>query len=328
MDIPEILDITAVEESLKEAVLLDRFGGLPSGGYLVLNHDRDPRPLYFRLVEHSGRNFSWKPLESGPEVWQVKVGKREMTDREESIGQMVTIDPRKADVFKTLGIDFSCGGARSLAEACEEQQLEMSLVLSRLNGELPRTAYPAMDFLHWDTGFFCKYLINLHHGYVRANLPFLLETSEKIARSYGARYPELHEVQSLVKQVAEGLTANMEQEEELLFPYLTDLAYALKSGTRLAAPAQGTLKPLIYLMEAAHERIYEAFSRIRKLSNSYRAPDYVTHGFRILYKILQEFEDDLQMHLHLENNILFPAALRNENELRNRQLQIEPAIKS
>ncbi|MBK0379596.1 DUF542 domain-containing protein [Mucilaginibacter segetis] len=326
MNIPEILDISLVEESRKSAVLLEKFGGLPLGGHLVLNHDRDPRPLYFRLLEHTGRGFSWKPLESGPEVWQVKVGKRDRRDLEESIGRIVIVDPRKAAVFKELGIDFSCGGDRPLAEACEEMDMNLDVVLTRLNGDLAATAYPAMDFLHWDTGFFCKYLVNLHHGYVRANLPFLLETSEKIARFYGARYPELHEVHSLVKQVAEGLTTNMKQEEEILFPYLTDLAYALKSGRQLAALAQVALKPLIYSMEAAHERIYDAFSRIRKLSNSYRAPNYVTHGFRILYKMLQEFEDDLQMHLHLENNILFPAAIRNEEELRQRP--VEPANKS
>lgn len=225
MDIPEILDITAVEDGLKGEVLLEKFGSLPLGGHLILNYDRDPKALYFLLLERAGRNFSWKLLETGPEVWQVKLGKRSDFDRRESIGAMVTNDPRKASVFKELA-------------------------------------------------------------------------------------------------------ENMEKEEELLFPYLIDLAYALKSGTRLSAPAQGSLNPVVYAMEAAHERIYNAFFRIRQLTGHYCAPDYVTHGFRILYKILQEFEDDLQMHLHLENNILFPAALRNENELRLRQLQVEPTIKS
>lgn len=328
MDIPEILDITAVEESLKGAVLLKKFGALPLGAYMVLNYDRDPKPLYFQLLEYTGRSFSWKQLENGPEIWRVKVGKRSNVRCDDSIGQMVTNDSRKAAVFKELGIDFSCGGASTLTEACEALQLDVDMVLLKLKSDLPATSYPAMDFPHWDTGFFCRYLINLHHGYVRANLPFLLEMCEKISQAYGAKYTELREVQALVKQAAEGLAANMKQEEEFLFPYLTDLAYALKSGTRLAAPERGSLRPVIYAMEAAHERIYDTFSRIRQLTNGYQVPDYVTHGFRILYKILQEFENDLQMHLHLENNILFPAAIRNENELLFRQLQVEPTFKS
>lgn len=326
MDIPEILDITVVEESLKGDVLLEKFGGLPMGGHLVLNHDRDPRPLYFRLLEHSGRNFTWKPLESGPEVWRVKVGKRTHQDREGSIGQIIIDDPRKVAVFKELGIDFSCGGARTLTEACELLQLDVEKVDLKLKGELPAIAYPEMDFLHWDTGFFCKYLINLHHGYVRANLPFLLEMCAKIARSYGTKYTELREVNTLVRQATEGLTANMEQEETFLFPYLTDMAYALKSGTRLAAPATGSITAVIHLMEANHERVYDTFLKIRQLTKCYQPPNYVTHGFRILYKILQEFENDLQLHLHLENNILFPAAIQNENELRFRQLQYGPPL--
>src|SRR6185312_13313406 len=119
MDIPEILDITDIEESLKSDALLKKFEDLPLGGHLVLNHDRDPRPLYFQLLEHTGRNFSWEPLKNSPEVWQVKVSKRAYPDREASIGQMVAKDPRKAAVFKEFGVDFSCGGARTLAEACE-----------------------------------------------------------------------------------------------------------------------------------------------------------------------------------------------------------------
>lgn len=320
---PELLDITAVEESLKGDVLLEKFGCLPSGEHLVFKHDRDPRPLYFRLLEHTGRNFSWKQLEGGPEVWQVKVGKRSSFDGDDSIGHIVAADPRKAVVFKELGIDFSCGGARSLAEACELIGLDSESVARKLNDILPTMAYPAMDFLHWDTGFFCKYLIDLHHGYVRANLPFLLEMSDKIARSYGAKYPELREVDTLVRQAASRLNSNMELEEDILFPYLTDLAFALKSNTRLAAPASGPVITAIYQMEAAHERIYDAFTKIRQLTAGYVVPSYVTHGFHILYKILQEFENDLQMHLHLENNILFPAAIRNENELRLRQQQYE-----
>ncbi|PWK80140.1 regulator of cell morphogenesis and NO signaling [Mucilaginibacter oryzae] len=322
MDGPEILDITAIEESLAGDLLLEKFSCLPVGGRLVLNLDRDPRSLYFRLIEHTGRNFSWKNLESGPEVWQVKLVKRADLNGEDSIGRIVINDPRKAAVFKEFGIDFSCGGSRTLTEVCEEMQLDVDKVMLKLQGELPDIAYPAMDFPHWDTGFFCKYLVDLHHGYVRANLPFLLETSDKITRSYGAKYTELYELRKLVIKMAERLTADMEQEEEVLFPYFTDVAYALKSGKPLTAPERGPLKQLVYAMDAAHERMFDAFSQIRQLTRGYQPPDYVTHGFRILYKILQEFEDDLQMHLHLENNILFPAAIRNDHELRLRQAQV------
>lgn len=316
----QILNITEIEPRLKHQAIFDRFDSLEQGTSFVIQNDNDPKSLYYQLMAERGQNFTWVPQINGPEVWQVRVGKRPEADAPDSIGAIVAGDYRKSVVFKELGIDFSCGGKQTLNEVCEVNGLVEEDVNRRLSAISAIPASPGLNFQNWSISFLGKYVVQFHHQYIRNNTAFIIEMAQKTARLHGDKYPELNHILNVFESAGKQLTVNMLKEEQSLFPYITELGNAYKNGEHLNAAAFGSVTVPVYRMEAEHAKVVEDFRFIRELAHNYEVPNYVTHGFSILYKMLQEYENDLHLHLHLENNILFPKAIRMENELRQKDL--------
>ncbi len=317
MEVPEIIDIGVIEPGLKLPSISEKFDALRHGSSIIIHNDHDIKPLYYQLLAERGQTFMWKPVENGPLMWQVKIVKKSAQDNEETIGEIVARDYRKAVIFKNLGIDFSCGGQQTVAGACERQGLEVEEVSRQLAGAtLPLTG-PDMDFQSWDIGFMCKYMVQLHHLYIINNTPFIQELSRKISKSYGEKYPEIIEVAAIFEDAGKLLIQNMAKEEQSLFPYITALNEAYKSGAVINEAAFGPVSFLVYEIEAEHEKVAQDFRMLRTITKNYQLPPYVPPSYAILYKMLQEYEDDLHLHLHLENNILFAKAIQMENEMRD-----------
>ncbi|CAN5419393.1 hypothetical protein BH09BAC6_BH09BAC6_23290 [soil metagenome] len=314
MEIPEFIDATVFEHRLQHPAILEKFDALEPGFSIVIANDYDMQPLYYELLAARGESFTWKPLESGPMAWQVKITKKSTQPNEETIGEMVSADYRKAMVFKTLGIDFSCAGNRTLREACEDAGLAVDDVLPKLSAELLPSTAPDMDFQKWDTGFLCRYIVQFYHQYIKINTPFIDELAHKVSRANGDKYPEINKVAEIFENAGKSLTANMLKEGETVFPYITKLSDAYRKGIIFNKPLSGPTAATDYKMGVGDEKITEAFRLIRRLTNNYKLPPYVSNSYSILYKLLQEYEDDVLLYLHLKNNILFPAVIKMESE--------------
>jgi len=270
--------------------------------------------LYYHLLETRGRSFTWKPLIAGPEIWQVRIGKLTPGSHAYTLAGIVTGDYRKAAVLTQLGINFSSGGNLTLQEACEQKGLRVEDVMELLNREPSVAATPVMAYQEWEMGFLCRYLVNLHHAYVRNNNAFILEMAQKVTKTYGETYPELDKITPIFQRVAGELEKVIQHEEEVLFPLFERISNAWKHHRPGGAKPEVVAGP-VYRVQAKHEQILEQFENIRELTSNYEAPRYAGYGFHILYKMLKEYEEDLLLHLHLENNILFPEALRLEEAL-------------
>lgn len=234
-----------------------------------------------------------------------------------TIGEIVLRDYRKAKIFKGMGIDFSCGGNMTISEACMDNGLSTEEVIRQLAAELPPTVVPEMDFQNWDIGFLCKYLVQLHHQYIKNKTSFIGELAGRVGKANDEKHPEIAKIAEIFEKAGKLLTMNMHKEEQVLFPYITELNEANKKGRIIP---QATSKPVFmqaYLMRAEHEKVVEDFRLIRQLTNNYQLPPYAMYGYGILFKMLQEYEDDLHLHLHMENNILFPKAIKMESEMRS-----------
>lgn len=314
MEIPEIIDAAVFELRLKHPAILEKFDALEPGFSLVITNDYDIKPLYYELLAARGQCFNWKPLESGPVAWRVKIIKRAAERDEETIGEIVAADYRKAMVFKDLGIDFSCAGNRTLSEACEHTALAIDDVLPKLAKALLPSNAPDMDFDKWDTGFLCKYIVQFYHQYIKINTPFVDDLAHKVSRANGDKYPQINQVAEIFEKAGKSLTANMLREEQSIFPYITKLSDAYKKGMVFNKPASGPIAATAYVMVAEDEKVTEALRLIRRLTNNYKLPPYVSNSWSILYKMLQEYEDDVLLYLHLKNNIIFPAAIKMESE--------------
>jgi len=69
------------------------------------------------------------------------------------------------------------------------------------------------------------------------------------------------------------------------------------------------------MMMQDHEVEGERFRKIADLSNNYAPPEDACNTYRVSLALLNEFEQDLHLHIHLENNILFPKAISLEKKL-------------
>lgn len=309
----EILDVTQIEPRFKHPKIFDKFDSLTEGNAFIINNDHDPKPLYYQLLAERGQIFTWEYLESGPEVWKVKIEKRQLSE-DQTIGEMVTKDFRKAQVFKKFGIDFCCGGKKTLKEVCDRKGIDTELVEKELDS-FKDSEDSYFNFDQWELDFLIDYIVNTHHKYVKESLPFMTELSEKVARVHGGSHPELLEVATIFNSLNRGLELHLRKEENILFPYIKELVLAKKEGKSLETAPFGKINSPTQIMETEHEQAGENMEAIRKLTNNFELPYGACNSYSILFKKLAEFENDLFNHVHLENNILFPKAIALEKEI-------------
>ncbi|MCK6616342.1 MAG: iron-sulfur cluster repair di-iron protein [Cyclobacteriaceae bacterium] len=235
-----------------------------------------------------------------------------------TIGELVSQDWRKAEVFKKYGIDYCCGGKRTVADACLKKGIDSALVEADLDLVSAQPVESQHNFNRWELDFLADYIINNHHSYVTGAIPFLEELSRKVSHVHGDFHPELLEIEQHIRAVIEELTMHMPKEEIILFPYIKELVQAKKLGTPVTPPPFGTIANPIRMMEAEHITAGGAMEAIEKLSNRFTPPPDACMSYSVLFAKLKEFQQDLHQHIHLENNILFPKAIKLESELLSR----------
>jgi len=220
---------------------------------------------------------------------------------ERTVGEVVAEDYRRAAVFQRYGIDFCCGGGRTVRAACERAGAEYEALARALSAAAERDAAPegSSDPRSWELGALADHIVREHHGYVREVLPVLRQFTAKVARVHGARHHELNEIRMLVDELALEMERHMEEEETILFPRIATLTSPANSED-----LPGVIVPL----EDDHDRAGAAMARIRELSGGFRPPVDACTTYRATYAKLEEFEADLHRHVHLENNVLFPRA--------------------
>jgi len=242
-----------------------------------------------------------------------------------TIGELVAQDWRKAEVFKKYGIDYCCGGKQTLTEACLKKGVNPALVEADLNRIPSGQEEQLYHANHWQLDFLVDYILNSHHVYVTSSIPFLQELSLKVTQVHGGQHPELLEIDQHIGDLAQELTQHMRKEEIILFPYIKELVQAEHTGEPLTQPPFGTIVHPISMMESEHTAAGSAMEAIEKLSNCFTPPADACMSYQVLFAKLREFQLDLHQHVHLENNILFPKAIRMENELMKRN-EVQPAV--
>jgi regulator of cell morphogenesis and NO signaling len=219
------------------------------------------------------------------------------------VGEIVANDFRTAEIFKHAGIDFCCGGNQSMQEACEEKKIDIRVLETKLGDLEHSESDPSHNFKEWDPGFLCDYLVNTHHKTVVKLLPQLTFYTQKIADVHGSHHPELLDIAKLFGQINTELQQHLRNEEEVLFP-------AIKEAMRTKSDeAKKVIVSEITRMKGEHEFAGGAMDTINRLSINYMVPPDACNTYSVCFKLLEQFEDDLHIHVHLENNILYPKAL-------------------
>lgn len=233
---------------------------------------------------------------------------------DKSVAEIVTENIRTADIFKKNGIDFCCGGNVSVQKICAKKGIDYNQLKKDI---ININAQPSQkqDFNSWDIDFLADYIINVHHKYVAEANDLIIQYSDKVANVHGLHYAEVVEINKLFHILANELNTHMQKEESILFPNIKQLAIAKRNNTSVAPPPFGTIKNPIQMMEAEHDSAGIILKKIAELSNNFTPPSDACNTYRALYAKLEEFQNDLFQHIHLENNILFPKAIQLEKML-------------
>jgi regulator of cell morphogenesis and NO signaling len=309
-----ILDVTAIDHKLKHQTIFQKFDELKPGESLTIHNDHDPKPLYYQLLGERGNIFTWEYLEQGEDLWRIKIAKRGEEQAEETLGDIVAKDLSKAEVFKKYGLDFCCGGKKTVKEACAEKGVDFTKVQKELqNSDKTSVTTRPLPYNDWSLDFLADYIVNTHHSYVKKTIPDIRTYADKVAKVHGAHHPELLKINKIAQEVCEEMSSHMVKEETVLFPYLKQLVAAKNNGTeKVKFGSLETVETPISMMEMEHEVVGNNMEEIREISNNYQIPDDGCASYSFLFKTLDEFENDLHIHVHLENNILFPKALDME----------------
>jgi regulator of cell morphogenesis and NO signaling len=159
------------------------------------------------------------------------------------------------------------------------------------------------------------YIVGTHHSYVNNELPQLLGYAEKVATKHGGRYAELIKVAQALSALKEEMFLHMHKEEVVLFPRIKELESLAEQDHGRVNLSVTYLQAPVRMMEQEHDHAGELMADIRELTHDYTPPMDACTTFRLLYSSLQAFEADLHQHVHIENNILFPRAIRLAKQL-------------
>ena len=223
-----------------------------------------------------------------------------------SLREIVTEDIRAAAVFERFGIDFCCGGRLTLGEACGERHVNALDVLIQINEACGRQDLTTPRFANWSVDALIAHIVRYHHAYVRRVLPSLVAHIERLATAHGQEHPELFDICEIFEIVADEMTTHMNREEGVLFPWIEELVTAVRAGTPQPAPPFDSGKHPMEMMEHEHQCEAHAMARIRELTGGYTPPADACTSHAVCFRELEAFERDLHLHVHVENNVLYP----------------------
>lgn len=229
------------------------------------------------------------------------------------IGELVAKDYRTAAVFQSSGIDFCCKGDRTISEVCNINNLESDELIENLSAVMNQQQ-KEVDYDSWPIDLLADYIEKKHHRYVEEKTAEIKPYLEKIVRVHGENHPELKEIEDLFLKSAGLLAAHMKKEELILFPFVRKIT-ELKKGEKIGSRQFGSVENPVDMMKDEHENEGERFRKIEELSNNYTPPADGCNTYKVTFALLKEFQDDLHLHIHLENNILFPKAISKEKEM-------------
>jgi regulator of cell morphogenesis and NO signaling len=231
-----------------------------------------------------------------------------------TIGEYVAKDFRTAALFSKYGIDFCCNGNRSIEEACQKKAVTADVLLQEIETVLSLKSDSGIDYNAWPIDLLADYIEKTHHRYVSEKTPILLQFLDKLSRVHGAKHPELLLINELFKGCAGELAQHMKKEELILFPFIKKMVHATLSDELIELPHFETIQNPIAMMMHEHDAEGVRFRKIAELTNNYTPPADGCNTYKVTFAMLEEFEQDLHKHIHLENNILFPKAAKLEKD--------------
>jgi len=230
---------------------------------------------------------------------------------ETTVRDIALEEPTAIPVLEQFGIDYCCGGKHTLAEACVKRNQDIGPVLEELERRRQETSAAEIEWQTAPLSDLIDHIVHKHHAFTREHLVLLRELTAKVERRHGSAHPEVYRVREALANMSAGLIHHFGCEENVLFPYIKQLDACQRSI--LPDVFAGIKQPVKRLM-MDHDQAGDELRFLRESTNNYLPPNDACTTYRALYRALEDLERDLHRHIHLENNILFPRALKLESE--------------
>ena len=235
-----------------------------------------------------------------------------VTQTGKTVRELVQEKPAAARVFEKFGIDYCCGGNKSLSEACVSAGVPEDSVIAAL--DKPVSTPDERDWQAAPLRELVKHIVEKHHAFTREEMKRLEPLLAKVISVHGQNHPELQRVQTIFREVCQELSMHMMKEEQILFPYIVEMETEINSKRPLPPAMFGTVQNPVRMMMMEHDSAGQALHEMSKQTNGYMPPLDACVSYQTLYEALDAFEKDLHRHIHLENNILFPRAIVMEDQ--------------
>ena len=292
------LDVRMLPPQEKHRHVFERLENLSEGEDLILVNDHDPKPLHYQIDQLYPEVFNWAYLEQGENsIWKIRIF--QMPRFSKTVREVALQYPSSVGVFKKYRIDYCCKGNISFMEACAAKGLDGPEVLEEIRheGGQGNGSY-SLRFQDWKLAGLCDFIENNHHNYIRKYAPQIVQLLDKVTRVHYTSHTFLLNVNQAFYKLREELMLHLEKEEAEYFPMIKEY-----EQTGILPDKGAGLKEVL---EDEHDNVGRMLEEIRALCDNYQPPMGACASFELTYKLLQEFEEDLHQHIHLENNILFP----------------------
>lgn len=232
-----------------------------------------------------------------------------------TVKEIAVSGPAAAQILEKAGVDYCCGGSRSLDDACAAAGVSAEEILERLRANSKQVGPEDANWATAPLGELTEHIRQKHHGYVREAIPRVRALLAKVKGKHGANHPEIGTIENHFTQLGQEMIAHMQKEEIILFPYIERLELSRNGAATFERPFFQTVRNPIQMMMKEHDAAGDLTKQIRGASAEYAPPADACASYQRLYGELREFEADLHQHIHLENNILFPRAMELEGEI-------------
>lgn len=217
-------------------------------------------------------------------------------DLSQTIGESVTINPELVRVYMDYGVDFCCGGDRTVKEAIERDTDEVEKLIAEAEKAMEQASQfsvgsSSMKLSDFSTDQLIDRIVSQHHSYLKKELPDISELMFTILMVHGDNHPELFKIHKVFGGLKTELEGHLVKEERMLFPKLR--------------ANDADCKALIEELEAEHDGAGDALHQLTDLTDHFKLPEDACTTYQVVYEKLKVLVADMYMHVHTENNVLF-----------------------
>ena len=208
-----------------------------------------------------------------------------------TLGEWAAAYSSASRVFIRNNMDFCCGGAQALKDACDSNNIASQDIIKEIvelsaNGPAPRWNEMELNEL-------IDEILESFHKKHREDLGMLIPLAQKVERVHADKDDCPKGLEKFLQKLVFELESHMQKEEQILFPMI-------KSGQGFDVSGP------VSVMMSEHLDHGENLAKLKTIAFNFVAPEGACGTWRTLYEGLATLERDIMEHISIENNILFP----------------------